>query len=152
MKKNTFLLFMVIAGLCFLMSCKTTQGKYKIKSGFVENFKDIIPETVQGMMDAYGILIKEHPEKIIRQINMDGEILKRISSDGDGIRFICGSDKYGTTIIIDVFNKNTKLSKYYDIRQFFVISSHSETMRESPVLCPLPEPCNLEMPNKPVSK
>ena len=97
------------------------------------------------MARAYQAKILRAPDSAIQQINMDAASLRDITKCANGIRFIGAvADKDSTTLLVELYDMETKASKYYDIRRFFNPKT-MPSMRGKPVLCPPPPGCDLPM-------
>ena len=99
---------------------------------------------VMKMQLHYAVLIKENPDMVIQQINMDGLLLEALLFNVSGLKLISAADERTNDItVIMQFCKNGHFS-YYNIKDFFTPGLRG--MRDQPPLCPPREGCETPLP------
>jgi hypothetical protein len=103
----------------------------------------ITEKKAQQMADAYNKLVKEDPDKAIRQVNMDSHVLDSLMTDTQGFKVVYAATETGTITAVLQFCKHETFT-YYDISRFF--NETQPGMRSLPPICPPPKDCDIPLP------
>lgn len=149
MKK--IILTVAVINVVVMISCNPKNSDTK---GWTGDPKDSIPYAIAKVnIDRYQKAVKTNPDLSVLYINLSSRILRRVTSsnvDYDAIRLLpaaCNktTGKDSAYLIIEIYDRDEGCT-FYDMSHFYTPKDlTSEQMRKSPVLCPEPPLCPVDI-------